>query len=92
MSTTVTDTQYQQLCDSGYDGTIIGKSSTEKIGFYGTTPIVQRSGAEQGTFTTTMTQSTGWGFLTSTAANAAIALLTEIRLVLVNTGLMKGSA
>jgi hypothetical protein len=72
------------------DGVSLGLSG-DKIGFYGTTPIVQRSGAAQGVYTTTMTQSTGWGFLSSTAADAASALLTEMRLVLVNSGLMAGS-
>lgn len=74
------------------DGAIIGRSSTSKIAFYGGTPVAQRSGASQGTFTTTTTQSTGWGFLTSTAADAAIALLTEIRATLVANGMIKGSA
>ena len=76
-------------CD---DGSGIGQSATEKIGFYGATPIVQRSGAAQGTFTTTMTQSTGWGFLSSTAADAAVALVLEMRAALVALGLIKGSA
>ena len=83
---------YRYLGDRGADGNILGYSATEPVGFYGATPIAQRSGASQGTFTTTMTQSTGWGFLTSTAADAAIALLTEIRATLVALGLMKGSA
>lgn len=74
------------------DGTSLGQSAADKISFYGVTPIIQRSGASQGTFTTTMTQSTGWGFLTSTAANAAVALLTEIRAALVALGAIKGSA
>ncbi|MFZ5989429.1 MAG: hypothetical protein ACOYWZ_20225 [Bacillota bacterium] len=74
------------------DGTVLGQSTTEKISFYGVTPIVQRSGAAQGTFTTTMTSTSPWGFATSTAADAAVALLTEIRAALVALGLIKGSA
>ena len=74
------------------DGAYIGLSATEKIGFYGTTPIAQRSGASQGTYTTTTVQSSGWGFATSTAADAASALLTEIRASLVAIGIIKGSA
>jgi hypothetical protein len=82
----------QQLSDSRPDGTVLGQTD-DLIGFYGsTTPIAQRSGASQGTYTTTMTQSTGWGFATSTAADAASALLTEIRATLVALKLMKGSA
>lgn len=92
MVNTVTDTQYEYIGDRGYDGTVVGYDANAKISFYGATPIVQRSGAAQGTFTTTMTQSTGYGFLTSTAADAAVALLLEIRLALIALGLIKGSA
>ena len=83
---------YKYLDDRSSDGTILGYDTSAKVGFYGYTPIVQRSGASQGTFTTGMTQSTGYGFLTSTAADAAVALLTEIRATLVALGIMKGSA
>lgn len=82
----------QYLGDGAPDGTCLGSSATELIGFYGKAPSAQRASADQGTYTTTMTQSTGWGFLTSTAANAASALLTEIRAALVASGLIKGSA
>jgi hypothetical protein len=81
----------KQLSDGNPGGSGLGQSSTDKISFYGVTPIAQRSGASQGTFTSTTTQSTGWGFLSSTAADAAIALILEMRLVLVNSGLMAGA-
>jgi len=79
------------LDDKNPDGVVFGQTAAALISFYGATPIAQRSGAAQGTFTTTMTQSTGWGFLTSTAADAAMALLTEIRATLVALGLMAGA-
>lgn len=81
----------KQLSDGNPGGTGLGQSATDLISFYGYTPVAQRSGATQGTFTTTMTQSTGWGFLSSTAADAAIALLTELRAAAVAMGLIKGS-
>ena len=73
-------------------GTTLGSSTSELISLYGVTPIAQRSGSAQGTFTTTMTQSTGYGFLTSTAADAAVALILEMRLALIAIGVIKGSA
>ena len=82
----------QQIGTRDPDGLSLGAATTDKISLYGVTPIVQRSGAAQGTFTTTTTQSTGWGFLTSTAADAAVALLLEIRLALIAIGAIKGSA
>tara|TARA_R110002074_G_scaffold180415_2_gene344606 strand:+ start:457 stop:738 length:282 start_codon:yes stop_codon:yes gene_type:complete len=33
-------------------GDIIGKASTSKVGFYGTTPVAQRSGADGGAVST----------------------------------------
>ena len=84
--------QKQWIGGNNDEGVVMGYASTDLIGFYGATPIAQRSGSSQGTFTTTMTQSTGYGFLTSTAADAAVALLLEIRLTLIALGLFKGSA
>lgn len=37
------------LGDNNPDGVIMGLSTTEKISFYGVTPIAQRSGAAQAT-------------------------------------------
>jgi hypothetical protein len=36
---------YEQVTYNGPSGAQIGKSATEKIGFYGATPIVQRTPA-----------------------------------------------
>lgn len=33
--------EYEYIGDGRPDGTIVGQTSTEKLGFYGTTPIVQ---------------------------------------------------
>lgn len=38
-----TDVEY--VGTSGSGGTVLGQSATEKIAFYGTTPIVQRTAA-----------------------------------------------
>lgn len=47
-------TSYEQTTYNSDDGAQMGKSATEKIGFYGATPIVQASLAQQtGTLTTT---------------------------------------
>lgn len=81
----------QQIGYGHPDGINFGGATTQKVGFYGVAPIAQRSGASQAAFTTTLTQSTGWGFLTSTAGNQAVALLTEIRATLVACGLIAGA-
>lgn len=55
--------------DNGPDGHVLGYSTTTKIGFYGGTPIVQRSGAAQATT------------LLSTASSTAIDTATKAALI-----------
>jgi hypothetical protein len=67
------------------DGATFGKDTSQKVSFYGVTPIVQRSGASQATS------------LLSTASSTAIDTLTkaaiiEIMNALQAIGLWKGSA
>lgn len=94
----------KQLSDARTDGVLVGQSTTDLVGFYGTTPIVQRSGAAQAavatsTITTAATTTSPWGFATSTQADAIAAqvvllrtLANENRAALVALGLIKGSA
>lgn len=63
---------YEQLTAGRDDGAQIGSSATEKIGFYGATPVVQ--GAAVTTVTTTAATSTtnAFGYTTSTQADAIV--------------------
>lgn len=86
-------------------GTKIGTATTQKLGFWNTTPVVQPASANQAALTNS-TGGTANGTLEAVGAtngsdvSAAInnnftelhVLLNEVRNVLVNTGLMKGSA
>jgi len=78
------------------DGMSLGLSTTEKISFYGVTPIVQRSGASQAAVSTTASVNTTdgavAGYATTTQANALVTLTNEIRAALVAVGIIKGSA
>lgn len=69
----------RQLSDADTNGTLLGQSATDKVGFYGKTPVVQPTSATQAAITAGAT------------TTATIALLLEIRTALVNTGLIKGS-
>lgn len=85
----------KELSDQNPSGVSVGYDATDKVGFYGATPIVQRSSASQAAITTTLAVSTTsniWGFSTSTQANAIITLANEMRAALVALGLIKGSA
>lgn len=70
----------KQLSDGGASGTILGQNATvDLVGFYGTTPAVQPTSANQSAITAGAT------------LVAAVALLIEVRSALVTLGLMKGS-
>jgi hypothetical protein len=67
------------------DGVVLGRSSTDKIGFYGlTTPIVRRSGAAQAT------SNVGTASSTALDTNTKAALI-EIMNTLAALGLWNGS-
>jgi hypothetical protein len=46
---------YEYIGDGRPDGTIIGQDATEKIGFYGATPVVQRATGTTHTTTNVVT-------------------------------------
>ncbi len=82
----------KELSDGGGDGARLGQSATDKIGFYGATPIVQRSGAAQAAVAATAaTASTPYGY-SEAQANAIVTLVNELRAAMVAAGLIKGSA
>lgn len=73
-------------------GSQIGTSASQKIGFHGATPVVQRASAAQAAVAaTSATNSSPYGYSQS-QADAIVTLLNEIRATLVAKGLFKGSA
>lgn len=71
---------YEQVTYNSPDGALIGNSSTEKLGFYGATPIVQPTVTAIGTTTISQVGTTGkWAFATSTAALAFVARVISIQ-------------
>lgn len=74
---------YEQVTYNSPDGAQMGASATEKIGFYGTTPIVQRSSSNQAT--TNIASSTAFGA-------TQLAVVQEIMNTLTALGLWKGAA
>ena len=82
-----------QIGDGNPDGYNIGRATTDKIGFYGVTPIVQRASAAQAQVTTTTSTSTSpWGYGSQAQANAIVTLVNEIQAALVAVGIIKGAA
>ncbi len=71
----------------------VAGATTTTLGFHGSSPTVQRSGADQAALTlTTVTNSSAYGLTTSTGMTALVALVVEIRAALVAKGLIKGSS
>jgi hypothetical protein len=73
----------KQLSDSNTDGTVMGQAGSDKICFYGATPVTQRSSSLQAT-SAISASSSSYGTLQA-------ACVTEIVNCLVGVGLMKGS-
>lgn len=73
------------------DGVCVGSAITEKVGFHGSAPTVQRAGAAQAAVVTTAAATTSYGY-TEAQANALIALVNEMRAALVEKGIIKGAA
>lgn len=74
-----------QLSDGGPDGASLGQSTTDKISFYGVTPVVQRGAAVQATSLLSASS------YVSVASNTA-AIFLEIANTLIGLGLWKGAA
>lgn len=76
----------------GYDrttGVSLGKVTTDKISFYGVTPIVQPSVTAIATTTISQVGTTGkWAFATSTAALAFVAAVISLQDKLDSLGLI----
>lgn len=77
----------------GRNGYTLGRLVTTPVGFHGAAPTARRAGAAQAAVGTTgATNTTPYGFTTAAQANDLVALVNEMRAVLVEKGLMKGSA
>lgn len=73
---------------------MVGAVSTATVGFYGTTPVTQRSTTLGTTVATTVAVSTttgattSWGFSTSTQANNIVSLLNSVYGALTSIGMI----
>lgn len=67
----------KQLSDGGSAGVCLGQSSTDKVGFFGTAPVVRPAATTLGALTAA----------TTTAANVAAALV-DLRTQLVALGII----
>lgn len=82
---------YNELSDGRPAGAMLGQSSTDKIGFYGTTPVVQPASASQAAVAATTT-TTATTTALQTDLDAVRVLANQLRAELVELGIIKGSA
>lgn len=83
-----------QLSKKNPDGTTLGQSTSDAVGFYGVTPVAQPTSSNEAAVTTSASVSisaTQWGFATSTQATALVTLVNQLRADLVTVGIIKGS-
>ena len=74
------------LGDYGTAGVCLGRAAADKIGFYGTTPVVQADTFTAVT-TTGSTTATPYGYTAAAQADAIVAAVNAIILCLENVGL-----
>lgn len=78
----------QQLTDNNDDGSNIGQDTSDKIAFYGDTPIVQQTGnAVVTTPASAAAGSLGFGFSTSQEVTELVTLVNAMKTALDNLGL-----
>lgn len=75
----------KQLSDGGTDGARLGQSATDKIAFYGATPVAQRAAAVQAASVVSASS-----YITVGSNHAAFAA--EVAATLTALGLWKGNA
>lgn len=80
----------KQLSDNNPDGTVLGQSASDLISFHNATPSDQRAFTAD-VSTSAPTQTSPFGFATSAQAIALLALVNEIKAILVEKGLMASS-
>lgn len=74
----------RDLSDANPDGTRLGQLATEKVSFYGATPVVQRAASIQGASVVSVSSNI-------TIAASLTAWIVEVTNTLIGLGLWKGS-
>lgn len=76
---------YEQVTYNSPNGAMIGSSATEKVGFYGATPVAQRAAAIQANSVVSVSSNI-------TIAASLTAWIVEVTATLNALGIWKGSA
>lgn len=89
----MTITDAKNIIAGSSTGNQIGTAITQKLGFYGVTPIAQRAGAAQAAVVGTgSTITTPYGYATAAQADAIVTLVNELRAWAIAQGFIKGAS
>lgn len=78
-------TTVRQVSDGTPDGTTVGQSATDKLAFYGATPVVQRAASIQAASVVSVSSNI-------TVAASLTQWIVEVTNTLIGLGLWKGSS
>ena len=74
-------TSYEQVTNNSSDGAQVGKGTSEKVAFYGSTPVVQPTGSSQAAVTGTV----GTALVTTTATTMASGYASSTQAIAITT-------
>ena len=77
----------EQVTYNSPDGATMGQSATEKISFYGKSPVVQAAAVTAVTTTGASSTTNAYGFTTAAQADAIVASLNAVITALSNVGI-----
>lgn len=78
---------YQELTDGRPDGAHVGQDSSDKVGFFGATPVVRRTKATAVTTTAATSTTNAYGYTTAAQADAIVTAVNAIIVNLTDLGL-----
>ena len=81
-------TEYEQVTYNAPDGSQMGRASTDKIAFYGSTPIVQGTISSAISTTASISTTGVYGFATSTEAMQVVNSVSTMAYALKQLGLV----
>lgn len=83
--------EYEYIGDGRPDGTIVSRTATELLGFFGATPVDQPANVAAVATTAVSTAAGTYGFTTAAQGNAVISTLNQILTDLQELGLQASS-
>lgn len=85
---TETPSQIEYIGGNNTDGVCVGYATTDKVAFFGNTPVVQQTGSAAVITSSATSATLAFGFASAAQADAIVSLVNAMRTALVNFGLI----